>query len=234
MIEIGVLDPIEDIEGGNANTGLAKLNRILDGYNADGAKVFEITSITQNLVPNLQPHTIGPDGAPFIVNQRPTYLDAANIILNANTPNAIRQPLAVRELDWWQNKRAYAVQSTLPTDVYYSAAWPNGQLFIWCVPTVAYPLELWMRTVIDQLQLTTKFSLPPGYLDGVVYDLAKALAPGFAAPWTPALEELRRDALRKMEQPNLTSPQMATQDAGIPRGNQPLRSTFNWLTGLNR
>jgi len=210
-----------------------KLNRMLDSWNTDGKLVWTVNFQQYNIVPNLQPQTIGPgQGATYFAAQRPVKIVNANIILNPNTNNAIRQPLNLRDADWWANKRAFAVQGTLPTDLYYEPDWPNGSLYLWIVPTIAYLLELETWTVLSQLQLNSAFCLPPGYLDAVIYSLAEALCPSFAMPWTPGLEALKKVALRRIEGLNTASPLLQTSDFGVPK-TRGMRSTFNYLTGLS-
>ena len=158
----------------------------------------------------------------------------ANIILNPGTgPNQIRQPLTIRDKDWWANKRAFAVATTLPTDLYYEPQWPNGSLYLWAVPTIAYPLELVTWNVIDQVQLTTSMCLPPGYSDAVIYSLAEALGPSFDVQLSPNLMELRRKAVQRIWGDNTASPLLGTNDIGIPRGGHE-RPYFNWRSGMSR
>ena len=230
MQEIGALDPNETPTGPEGNTGLFKLNRMLDGWNADGRYVYAAQFNQYTLVPNLQPHLIGPTGT-FVVNQRPVKILEANIILNAGGPSAVRCPMEIRDSDWWANKRAYAVQGTLPTDLYYEPDWPNGSLFIWVVPTQNYPIELVTWTLLQQLQLTSTVCLPPGYLDAIVYSLAISLGPSFDRPISPDLRELCRAAVQKIVGPNTASPKISTQDSGMPDAGKQ-KPYFNWLTGL--
>lgn len=239
MIEIGVLDPREDPDGQEALTVQYKLNRLIDSWNADSRFVYADTFFYGMLTPNLQPHLIGPQGTTgFIVNQRPVKIAGANILLNANaTPpyigqTTVRVRVAVHQDKgkWWEAKLAPGIQSVIPTDMYYEPDWPNGSMFLWVVPTVAYPLELRLWTVLQQYLMTDTVFLPPGYLDALVYDLAKSIAPSFDAAWTPLLDELRRKALMRIEGPNLASPTISTRDSGLPGRSTGTRSNYNYLT----
>lgn len=231
MLEAGIIDPNETVEGAEATTGLTKLNRMLDSWNADERYVYAEQFNQYRLQPNLQPHTIGPSGT-FIVNQRPVKIIDANIILNAGTNNEVRSPVWIRDAEWWASKPAFNVATTLPTDLYYESDWPNGSLFLWAVPTTAYPLELVTWTLLNQLQLNSSFCLPPGYLDAVVYSLAVALCPSFGKEVSPTLAALTLKALARIEGPNLQSPRIATRDLGMPESGKQ-RPYFNWLTGLS-
>ena len=231
MLEIGAIDPNEQPKAAESATGLTKLNRLLDAWNADGKYIYTQNFTQYTLVPNLQPHTIGPSGT-FIVAQRPVKILDANIILNQNVQNPVRCPLNLRDYDWWSNKRAYAVTGTLPTDLYYEPDWPNGSMFLWVIPTVNYPIELVTWTIISQLALTDIVSLPPGYLDAVVYSLAEALCPSFQVQPSVLLERLLAKAIQRIFGPNTVSPMLGTRDSGMP-DNRKDRPYFNWKSGLS-
>ena len=233
MLEIQVLDPNEEPQPTEASTGLSKLNRMLDAWNADGRYVWAVQFLQFNLVPNLQPHTIGPTGT-FVVNQRPVKIVDANIILNnGSSQNQVRCPVQIRDADWWASKRAYNIAGTLPTDCYYEPDWPNGSLYMWVIPQIAYPLELEIWTLINQLQMNSGFCLPPGYADAVIYSLAEALAPSFGVQFSPALMKLKTNAIQRIFGVNTAAPRLATDDVGIPKGDRE-RPYWNYLTGLSR
>lgn len=232
MQEIGVLDAVDTPEGPEAATGLAKLNRMLDSWNADKRYVYNTQYNQYQIVPNLQPHTIGPVGATFQANQRPVLLVSAEIILNNVSP-PIRYPLNLRDDIWWAQKSSYAVSGTLPTDVYYSPDWPNGSLYLWPVPQTAYLLELLTWTILSELQLSSTFCMPPGYMDAVVYSLAIALCPSFSVRASQELILLASKAIQRIQGNNVQAPRIGTRDAGVPTG-QPNRPSFNYRTGSSR
>lgn len=233
MQEIGAIDPNEVPQGPEMASGLIKLNRMLDAWNTDKRYVWTEEFDQYPITPNLQPHTIGPSGT-FVVNQRPVKLMSAQIILQNNTPsNNIRYPINIRDDQWWAQKSAYAVTGTLPTDLYYSSDWPNGSLFLWPVPTVAYLLELVTWTIINQVKLTDSMCLPPGYSDAVIYSLAISLCPSYEKPASRELILLAKTAMDRIFSPNIDSPRISTRDAGIPVAVKN-RATFNYRTGQSR
>jgi hypothetical protein len=234
MIEIGAIDPNEQVSGPESSTGLAKLNRMLDSWNVDGRYVYAVVFNNYVLTANLQPHTIGPTGV-LVVPQRPVKVLDANIILNPGGATAVRSPVSVHNgkqgAEWWAAKRAFAVTGTIVTDLYYEEDWQNGSLFLWPVPQNAQTLELETWTVLAQLQLTSSFCMPPGYMDAVVYSLAEALCPSFGKEVTLTLEKLKVDAVRRIQGLNTAAPLIATRDAGMPQTQRPY---FNYRTGLSR
>jgi hypothetical protein len=230
MQEIGVLDPNETPTGPESNTGLIKLNRMLDSWNTDKRYVYSVEFDQFTIQPNIQPQTIGPSGM-FFRNQRPVKLESAQLILNNVTPN-IRYPINVRDWEWWAAKSAFEVQANYPTDVYYDNAWPNGNLYLWPIPQTAYLLELVLWTLIDQVTLNESMCLPPGYSDAIIYQLAIALCPSFDVSASRELILLAKTAMDRIASPNIESPRMSTRDAGVPTTGQNNRTNWNYLTGM--
>ncbi len=239
MAEILATNLDETPQAADAEFGLKKLNRLLDAWNADGRYVWTVQFNQYPITPNLQPHTIGPNPvAPFtaqpvwVVNQRPVKLVEANIILNTVTP-PIRYPMNVRDAAWWAAKRSYAVTGTLPTDVYYEPEWPLGFVYIWPVPLVAYNMELITWALLNEVQLNTTVSLPQGYADALIYNLAVSICPSFGKLADPVLIGLATRAIQIIWGPNIKAPRMGTKDNGMPGGDNK-RATFNYLTGESR
>src|SRR5271165_1605656 len=244
MVKIGAQDPIETISGPDATDIQQQANVLIDSWNAARAYVWANTFFTGVITPNLQPHLIGPTGTAGFnqaagILQRPVKILKAALLLNANGSapfigqTTVRVHITVHQDKgtWWAAKSAPGVASVTPTDMYYEEDWPNGSMFLWVVPTVAYPLELLLQTLLQQYQLTDLVTLPPGGTMAFVYSLAEMICPDFGVQWTNALEQLKRAALRRFTNLNITSPVMGTKDAGIPGDNSSgKRSDYNYIS----
>ena len=233
LTEIGAYSVGNTISAADADYALRSLNRMLDQWNAEQLKIYAKTFTRYTMVTGIpaQPFTIGPTGI-FVVSQRPEKVLAANIILNNASPtNFIRQPLNIRDDDWWAGQRTPQIQTSLPTDLYYNAGWPNGQIYMWPVPTVAYPLELELWGLLTQIpNLTYVFDMPPAYYNAVMYSLALMLAGPFRAPIGQTTIKAAQLALVAVENMNSAPPSMSTSDSGIPKAERN-RPTFNYHTG---
>jgi hypothetical protein len=244
MVKIGAIDPTEIPDANELADVQGQANILADSWNAARAYVWANTIFVGKLTPNIQPHLIGPSGTANFnqaagILQRPTKILAANILLNAlgAAPwigqTTVRLHVTVHQDKgaWWMAKSAPGVASVTPTDIYYEEDFPNGSIFVWVVPTVAYPLELLLQTLLAQYALTDNVSLPQGGLMAFVYSLAEMIAPDFDLPWTQGLEQLKRAALRRFTNLNITSPVMSTKDAGIPGGKSyGKRSDYNYIS----
>jgi hypothetical protein len=242
MVKIGAIDPADIPEAAEAADVQAQANILIDSWNAARAYVWANTFFVGKLTPNLQPHLIGPTGTANFnqaagILQRPVKILDANILLNALAAapwigqTTVRLKVTVHQDKgkWWSRKAAPGVQSVTPTDMYYEEDYPNGSMFMWVVPTVAYPLELLVQTLLSQYQLADSVQLPQGGTMAFVYSLAEMIAPDFDLPWTANLEQLKRAALRRFTVLNITSPVAGTRDAGIPGGRgSGKRSDYNY------
>jgi hypothetical protein len=182
------------------------------------------------LIPGNQPATAAPDFP--ITTTRPVKIVNANIILN-NTGTPTRVPMRIVDADWWANQRVPTIQTTLPTELYYQASFPNGELFFWPVPQIAYPVELETWTSLSQLLQTDSFVLPQGYEDAITYTLAESLCPAFGRPLDNTLAAFAQQSRALIQSNNSATPLITTSDFGMPGGasDQRGRSDFNWKTG---
>jgi hypothetical protein len=216
-----------------SDTVLAEINRLLNNWNADRLAVYASAFNTYTLVPGLSPHTIGPSGQTFTVTTRPVSLDGATLVLTSSSP-AANLPINIRDADWWSAQITPTIQSSVVTDVYYQPDWPNGKLFFWPVPSVAYSVQLMTRVVLsDTATLSGTFSLPPGYEDAIILTACQMAAPNFGAGAVAAAGLIREDARQaraRIYANNDPTPSLQTADSGM-QGPSHQRSTWNYLIG---
>ncbi len=218
-------------EPGDANDiadVLDKANRIVDNWNADDLTAFEERFDQFTLTPLLSPHTIGPTGT-FAATVRPLSIEAANIVDTTVTPN-VKVPITVRRYDWYARQPVPGVQVSFPSDLYYQPDFPNGALYLFGVPTVAYKLELWTRSAFTALTLTGTVSLAPGYRDALTLTIAENICPMFGQLASPDLKDQAAKARARAFASFQQVPNLATRDAGMPNGGAS-RNTFRWDIG---
>lgn len=238
LIEIGMLAAGETPDGETGQWAFRKLLYLWDMWSGRGLFVYSTTLNTYTLVPNLSPHTIGPDaGATFTVAQRPVDILRATVILNNVTPN-VEVPLTKRDSQWWmEDVTIKALTSEQPTDFYYSADFPNGSIYFWPVPTVAYGtrLELWvlmpqLTSIQDEIGgAGGPGTLPPAYRNALMLSLAEQLIPGSGKGQMPGLIANAALARRTVFGNNSQVPRLQTRDSGVPSADLDTRaSNFNY------
>jgi hypothetical protein len=229
--EIGVLAVGDAMSSALGVFALGKLTRLLNNWNADRRAVWATAFLEFTLTPNLSPHTIGPTSATFAADQRPVSIEGAYLILNTSTPN-VNLPITVRDQDWWLAQSVPDLTSTIPTDLYYQPDVPNGKLYFWPVPTVAYGVGLMARVLVDDsITLDTSLTFPPGYADAITLTLAESIATSFGRDVPPALEMSALRARSRIFANNDTTPRLQTADYGMDGGVSGHRADFNWLSG---
>lgn len=232
MQEIGALAGGETPSNDDQAWVLQKLQRLIDRYNADRTKIYNVGFQTFTLPASTQPITMGP-GAQFDMNQRPVEIPSIGLML-LNTDPQVKLYLNRRDQAWWAANRVPQLTSTLPTDYYYSPDWPNGNLYLWPIPTQVNDLLIEMRTVLAEITAYQgnggTFSLPPGYWDAVVYSLAVEISPSFQKPVGPDLRLAKDEAVRTITMNNVKSPRGRTGDAGMPGIGA--RSGWNYYDAL--
>lgn len=235
MQEIGALSPGEQPSTEDGAWVLQKLQRLIDRYNAKEAMIYSVDFQVFTLNPGPGPVTIGP-GATFDVAQRPVSIESASLIMNNGSPSTeqVEFPLNMRDDAWWAQQNIKGLSSTLPTDLYYSPNWPNGQLYFWPAPTAANQVRLELRYVIGQIKTYNfQFSMPPAYWDLIICELAIDCAPSFEREVSAGLQANFKKAQKIVEGNNIKSPRIFS-DAPSQRGTSRNRPDFNFLTGMSQ
>jgi len=243
LIETGAVAPGEAPEPEVGQWAFRRLNDLLDEWGCQRKYVYSTSFELFTLVPGLSPHTIGPAaGATFSVPVRPVRLESAALILNTGTGQGaqiVDLPINIRDATWWALNQVKAIETNVPTDVFYSPDWPNCSLFFWPVPNQQQQvrLQLWNQVYqADQITdpigglNTALFQLPPGYRAAVTSTLAEQLCPGLSKEPSPQLiEKARRQRVAVLGN-NEKSPRISTQDFGMPKTGGK-GGYFNWASG---
>lgn len=221
--EIGSVGADGAASADDVNFALSKINRLLDGWNADGLAVYAEQFDTETLTAGLNPHTLGPTGATWTFTQRPESIESVMLIISG-----YRYVIDLHDAAWWAAEPAPLISTSIPTDGYYAPTWPNGALYLYPVPSTAYDVQIMRRVVLSQLALTDTFSLPPGYRDAITLTVAEDLC-GPMRVDPPALLPMKAMKARaRVFEANTVTPALQTRDYGVPGGTP---SWFNWRTG---
>lgn len=234
--EIGAARAGDVVASDDQADALLLFNELLDALNADSRAVYNRGFTTFTLTPNLQPHTIGlvANAPTFNVTiGRPKNVLSANIIL----PSNIRSPLDVVDDERWNAIRAGAaagqavtITSSIPRILRYDNGWPNGSLYLWPVPSIAYGIELLTETLLASVTDADTLDLPFGYPQALRLTLAELCANTWGQPLPQNLERRARDARAVIWGSNDTIPNLVTRDGGMPGGRG---GAYDYRTGLN-
>lgn len=231
LIELGVIGVGTEIPAASAVYVTSKLARLIDNFNAEEEAIFNVQFLTFPLIPSNGAPTLGPTGD-WTVSQRPNRIIGANVILNNVSPN-VRAPVNIRDDQWWLLNPVRGINSTFPTDLFYSPEWPNGVVNLWPVPSTSYDFEIEVPLVLAEITLNSTFSMPPGYRDAITLTLAEDLQGAYLGSTTlPMLSKKALEARARIFSNNYDAPRLTTRDTGIPTTRSTNETTYNYRTGL--
>jgi hypothetical protein len=199
--ELGVLASGEVASAGEALSGLAALNRMVDGWAAERLTMYTVSRTTYALVSGTQVYTVG-TGGNFNV-ARPVFVDHFSVYDSAVTPNAEVQLEAFTD-DSWAVLPEKSTPGT-PSAYYYNGTFATGSLSLWPKPNVSglvgvlyAPLQ-----VSEFALLSTAVSLPPGYRRMLVKGLAVEMGPSYDKPLSQELYTQAREAKMVVKNANV-------------------------------
>ena len=207
--------------------GLVDLNMLIDSMNTDGTNIYTIEVDTYTFIPNTQTHTIGPGQQ--MNGPRPTNIEKANVINLANPSLPTRTDLDILDAVEWGSIPNLSAGSPIPQKVYFDYGYPTGNISFWPYPTVANQVEIYNWKQLSSFSaLTTTVSLPYGYWDLLVYNLAIRMAPDYGVEATPTVLKLAQEAIVNVQSSNIQLPDMSVDSALRRVGRQ--GGVYNWIT----
>lgn len=226
--KIGVLGAGQTPTAADMALVVAQINRILNRWNAQRDAVYADVFASYTLTVDLNPHTLGPTGATWSVTQRPVTVDGVSLQIGSGA-SLVQLPIRQRDATWWEAQAVPNITSGIPTDFYYDASWPNGSLYLWPVPSVAYDVQIRTRVVLASVTKNTTFSMPPAYEDALLLTTAEEICPDFTVPVPAQVAKSAREARVTAFANNAQPVRIATAPfRGGGRG-----SSYNWRTGLD-
>lgn len=185
---IGVIGEGETPSASESQDALTALNAMLDAWNNEKAKLYTQAVASLSLTTATQAYTWGTGGT--FNTARPVRVDGAIAVVgdaSENTPatDKVRIPIdLIQDGAVWAAIRSQTAKNTFPEKVYVDGAFPLRNVKFWPVPTfaggTAPSVEFWIWTALTAFaDLTTAYTLPPGYELAFKCNLAILLAPEY-------------------------------------------------------
>lgn len=199
--------------------GLTSLNAMLGDWANEGLMVYASTTDAIPLIANNGVYTIGASGD-FPANRPQEVLNASYIQYGL-----VSYPLAILTKEQYNNIQVKSVGG-IPTSMMYSADFPNGTITLYPVPQATMTLNLVSKKLLNVFQnLTDVVSLPPGYENAVVFNLAKYLSAEFGQPLPIQVARQAAGSKRTIKRTNTVVP-ILKMPYGIPMKNTFIRADF--------
>lgn len=210
--------------------GLFVLNAMLDSWVTDELNGY--CTLTQSFTFNAaqESYSIGP-GGDFNTGRPVKILDPAVYLVMTNPSQPLHERLQVINTQQFEEIVLPLTASTIPQRLYYNPTYPLGTLKLWPVVVNTSDkllLSSWQPIAGDITDETARFSVPPGYLDAVRYNLAVRLAMEWDKPLKEGVEKLAIEALAKIQRLNAPTPQM-----DVNGGVMPARSGYGYFNRLD-
>lgn len=208
---IGALAEGESLSAQGAVDALASMNRMIGNWSTQRLLVHSILRETFPLSAGVQAYTMG-TGATFDTD-RPQALERAGVLVTASG-STTEYPLRIATVEQWAEIVVKDVQSDFPSDVYPEGTYPDETLNFWPVPSSAQTVVLYSRKPISSIAtLDTVISVPPGYEEAMVYNLAIRLAPEYGKMVPDAVALVANDSLANLKTMNHTPRYLETDPA---------------------
>lgn len=198
---LGVLALGERADGDVLVDALDFLNNMIESWSMDDMNIVTIQHQILSCPPGTAYITIGPGG--MINVDRPTQVENG-AFFRISTLDYHMQKINRLDYDAIVNKN---VQATYPSVYYYDANLPLAKVFIWPLLAGTGELHLPIFTVLQQFaDLTTAYTLPPGYKRAIMYSLAEEMGPTYRT----VTDDIRRIASKSRMQIRRTNTRIPT------------------------
>ena len=201
--EIGVLGISETLSAQEAIDGLARLNRLVSRLATENLVSYTVTRTTATLTANQASFTVGAGGNINIA--RPVWISKVNFIDTSMDPDyefPLGELLSEQE---YQAIPMKAFTAVYPLCAYYNPTYPTGTLIPYPIPTSATLLwAVYACTAVTEFStLATAVSLPPGYEEMLVQNLALNLCPSYERNPHPVLVKNAAESMAAIKRANV-------------------------------
>ena len=152
-------------------------------------------------------YTIGP-GGDFDMASRPASIKSAYALQTVNNnPSRISYPLAIISSAEAYDRISLKTLVSFPEWMWYEAAYPLGVIHPYPIITNQFSLYIRFEALLEKVtSLTDPISMPPEYIESILYNLSVRLAIAYTLPVSSDLKGLAKNALETMRSVNAQIP----------------------------
>ena len=210
LIQVSSVDT--DLTANELKDGIESLNRMLDSWSADELMLYQITRETFPLSSGTNPYTIGL-GAMWNTIRPSRIIDAYFTIYTGSIP--VDYPMQIMEWDDYNAVRLKSLQTNFPGYLFYDRGFPIGNAYIYPICSSSnetITLTSWKPfTVVNDP--TAYISLPPGYWEAIVFNLAIRIAEEYQFDIRQTSVALAQNAIKRIKRINQRTPTLSTDVA---------------------
>ena len=196
---LGVIASGETLGSSEANDALRALNRMLDSWSTKNLMVLGITMEEFTLTIGTNSYTLG-SGGDFSTTV-PVKIDA--LFIKDSDGNELPVELTFDSKRWGAISTKSS-RSNYPTLVYVDQNYPLRNVYVYPTPSEANTLIFHNARQLSQLStLSTSLSLPKGYEDAIIYNLAVRLAPEYGVNVSAEIAKLASETFTDIKRNNI-------------------------------
>lgn len=168
-------------------------------------------------------YTVGPGGN-FAVTPRPDRIESAyqRQLATGGQSQPIDTPLYVIPAREQYSRIALKTLKSFGLSVFLDTSYPTGILYPYPVPPAnLYQIHLLMKNVIPTFEIGTELSVPPHYIAGMKFNLARRLRQAFGKGLKPDIElnQLAKNSLNVIINSNIQTPELRMPRALVRNTN---------------
>jgi len=226
----GVVGVGQEPDFEDTNDVFVILNSLIGQWNRERFLVYHLIDTAVEST-GAQFYTIGA-GGDFNV-PRPDRLNAAYMrLLPVQGSQPFDFPLSLIESREDYSSISLKKLSTFPNSVFYDSDWPLGKIYFWPVPGANLEMHVVIKEHLVQFPtLTTPITLPPEYLDALIWNLTVRIRPLYQLPPDPTTVALARNALAVIRMANTQISQLR-MPASVLNSRAGVDPTLGNLNGL--
>lgn len=212
---LGDVEEGADLIKDQTDTGLAVLQGMLDLLSIDRQNIYQVSQNTHTWPANTTSRTIGSGGdfdtrRPDRIGMGTHFRDSDNIDYPVNV---------VINREVYDNIYDKSVTSDDPEILFYDTDYPLGTLYVYPVPTQALTLYLNQWNPLQVFDsLTEALSMPPGYYQMIVYNLAVHLEPEAGLPCPDSAKRIAMASLKAVKRSNNRTVYSSTESHAVLSG----------------
>ena len=205
LIQVSAVDT--DLTDSELKDGIESLNRMIDACSLEELMLYQVIREQFPLVSGKNPYSIGLGGD--WDTTRPTKIVGAYLTLN-NGSIPVDYPMIVLNYDDYNAIRLKTLSTNFPGYMYYQPSFPIAEAYIYPIfapndPSTQGPAYVTITSwkpfdvVVDP---TAYISLPPGYWEAIVFNLAVRIAEEYQFDMRQTTVQLAQSAIKRIKRMN--------------------------------
>jgi hypothetical protein len=212
--KLGAIAPGESLDATEANDALAELNRMISAWSTEGLLIFTPTRESVALTPGTAAYTMGTSGT-YSSTRAQRILEV--LIRDETQATVVEYPVEIINLSQWAAIPAKGTQSSIPTHAYADGGFPRETVNLYPTPSTAHKLVIYSEKPLSSISsLDTSISLPPGYEDTLIYNLALRLSPDYGKTLSDQVIILATEGKANLKRANRKTPVLEIEPALLP------------------